>query len=78
MDKNIISDFYYLALQDLADGADIKELEKAIAYYESLEDYEACAGILKAIEEVRKSTIVSIKTKINEIRKNSGDSGKGN
>jgi len=76
LDQNIINDFYLLALQDLSDGASIKELEKAIEYYEAIEDYEACAGILKAIKEVRESTIVAIKTRINEIRKDSRNSRK--
>jgi hypothetical protein len=57
-----------MALKDLIDGASIKDLEKALKYYEELEDYEACAGILKAIEEIEYSTIKSIKNKLNEIR----------
>ncbi len=74
MNRKIIYDFYRLALQDISDGASIKDLEKAILYYEAVEDYEACAGILKALKEVNKSTINAIKTKINEIRENTRDS----
>ena len=67
-----------MALQDLSEGASIDDLEKAIAYYEALEDYEACEGILRAVKEVKESTINSIKLKINEIRENPKNSRKGN
>lgn len=67
-----------MALQDLSEGASISDLEKAIDYYEALEDYEACEGILRAIKEVKKDTIKSIKIKINEIRENTRNSRKGN
>lgn len=67
-----------MALQDLSEGASIDDLEKAIDYYEALEDYEACEGILRAIKEVKKDTINSIKIKINEIRENTRNSRKGN
>ena len=40
-----------MALMDLASGASLDELERAIKLYEVLENYEACAGILKAINE---------------------------
>jgi len=46
-----IERYYLMALMDLASGASIDELEKAIKLYEVLENYEACAGILKAINE---------------------------
>lgn len=72
MNKRIIDDFYYMALVDLAEGASIKDLEGALKYYESLEDFEACAGILKAIQEVKDDTITAIKNKLNEIRENKG------
>ena len=53
MKRNIINEFYLMALTDLANGSPIDELEKAIHYYEMLEDYEACAGIQRAIDEVK-------------------------
>lgn len=46
-----IERYYLMALMDLASGASIDELQKAIKLYEVLENYEACAGILKAINE---------------------------
>jgi hypothetical protein len=69
MKKTLIDDFYYMALVDLAEGASIGDLKAALKYYESLEDFEACAGILKALNEVRSDTITAIKNKLNEIRK---------
>ena len=46
-----IEKYYLMALMDLASGASVDELERAIKLYEVLENYEACAGILKAINE---------------------------
>jgi|TARA_Y100000015_G_C2377712_1_gene83415 hypothetical protein len=50
MDEEI-DRYYLMALMDLASGASVDELERAIKLYEILENYEACAGILKAINE---------------------------
>ena len=57
MNKDIIEEFYYLALTDIANGRSITELEEAIELYEKAEEYEACAGILKAIHESGYMTI---------------------
>ena len=46
-----IEKYYLMALMDLAAGSTTEELERAIKLYETLENYEACAGILKAINE---------------------------
>lgn len=46
-----VEKYYLMALMDLASGASVDELERAIKLYEVLENYEACAGILKAINE---------------------------
>ncbi len=51
MNNDKIRDHYLLALVDIANGKNIMELEEAIDDYEELEEYEACAGILKAIHE---------------------------
>ena len=61
-------------MADLVQGASIKELEAALKYYEEVEDYEACAGILKAIQETRHDTIQNIKDKLNDIREDKGSS----
>jgi len=51
LNKDIRQEFYVLALVDIANGRSIEELEEAIDIYEEGEEYEACAGILKAIHE---------------------------
>lgn len=61
MDKDIIQEFYYLTLIDIREGVSIQELEDIIQLYEDVEDYEACAGILKAINETRYDTIINLK-----------------
>ena len=61
MNNNLILEFYYLALADIRHGASIEELEEAIELYEKEENYEACAGILKAINETKYLTLKDIK-----------------
>lgn len=61
MNKDIIQEFYYLTLMDIREGVSIQELEDIIQLYEDVEDYEACAGILKAINETRYDTIINLK-----------------
>lgn len=58
--------FYRIALIDLLDGVSIDELELYLKLYEEEENYEACAGILKAIEEARYDTIQNIREKRDE------------
>ena len=57
MNKDIIDEFYLLALVDITNGRPLQELEEAINMYEQVEQYEACAGILKAIHESGYMTI---------------------
>lgn len=66
MNKEIIQEFYYLTLLDIKAGVSIHELEDVISLYENIEDYEACAGILKAINETRYDTINNIKERTND------------
>ena len=66
MNKDIIEEFYLLALVDIANGKDITDLEEAINLYEEAEEYEACAGILKAIHESGYMTIKDIINKIQD------------
>ena len=67
MNKDIVEEFYYLALLDIRSGVSLQELEDVIQLYEDVEDYEACAGILKAVNEARYDTINNI------IKKTNGD-----
>jgi len=69
-----VEQYYIYALQDIADGASLIELQQALNYYEELEAYEECAGIKKAINEVQQSTIAAIKNKLNEIKRNKRNS----
>ena len=61
MNKDEILEYYFLALNDIRNGSSIHELEEALKIYEREQKYEACAGILKAINEVKYSTIKNIK-----------------
>lgn len=60
MYKETIEEFYYLALLDIREGVSLQELEDVIQLYEDVEDYEACAGILKAINEAKYDTIQNL------------------
>ena len=42
-----------MALVDFDDGVSIKEMYKVLKLYESNEMYEECAGILKAIKQIK-------------------------
>lgn len=61
MNQDIVLEYYFLAMNDIKNGASIKELEEAMKIYEKTEEYEACAGILKAINEVKYMTIKNLK-----------------
>lgn len=65
MNKDIVEEFYYLALLDIRSGVSLQELEDVIQLYEDVEDYEACAGILKAVNEARYDTINNLIEKTN-------------
>ena len=52
MNKETIREFYLLALIDFQNGVGMEEMYKTLMMYQDLEDYEACAGILKAIKEM--------------------------
>lgn len=56
-----ISEFYYLAINDIDRGYPIQDLYNALKLYLAEEDYEACAGIKKAIKEVEHKTLKDIK-----------------
>ena len=52
MNKKVSNEFYLLALLDIENGVTLDELKQTLKMYEDIEDYEACAGILKAIKEI--------------------------
>ena len=68
MNKELIEEFYLLTLMDIANGKDLSILEEAIDLYEEAEEYEACAGILKAIHESGYLTIKDLIKTIDEHR----------
>ena len=70
MNKELTQEFYLLALVDITNGKDISELEEAIDMYEEAEEYEACAGILKAIHESGYMTIKDIILKLEDEQRN--------
>lgn len=59
--KEVINEYYLLALLDIVNGASINELEETIKLYESNEEYEACAGILKAINKSKYKSLIELK-----------------
>lgn len=63
-----INKFYRIALLDLVEGVTVEELELYLKMYEEEENYEACAGILKAINETKYDTINNITKRKNDIR----------
>ena len=65
MNKEIVEEFYFLALLDIREGVSLQELEDVIQLYQDVEDYEACAGILKAVNEARYDTINNLIEKTN-------------
>ena len=60
MNQDTMLEYYFLALNDIRNGSSIQELEEALKIYESSEEFEACAGILKAINEVKYTTIKNL------------------
>jgi len=51
LNKATVREYYLLALIDFRNGLSVQEMKETLKMYEDLEDYEACAGILKAIKE---------------------------
>lgn len=61
MNQDKMLEYYFLAINDIRNGSSIQELEEALKIYETTEEFEACAGILKAINEVKYTTIKELK-----------------
>ena len=43
--------YYYLTIMSLLEGVSVYELDLELKFQEKLENYEACSGIKKAIDE---------------------------
>lgn len=61
MSKEEIDYFYRLTMIDIRDGIDLEELKYLLDLYEEEENYLACAGIHKAIQEAKHKTIKEIR-----------------
>lgn len=61
MNKDIVLEYYFLAKNDIRNGSSIQDLEDALKIYEVNQEFEACAGILKAINEVKYTTLKNLK-----------------
>jgi hypothetical protein len=53
--------YYYLTILSLLEGVPVYDLELEIEQQESLENYEACSGIQKAIGEAEYRTYKDLK-----------------
>ena len=53
--------YYYLTIMSLLKGIPIDELELELGTQERLENYEACSGIKKAIDEAEYKTYKEFK-----------------
>jgi hypothetical protein len=54
--------YYYLTILSLLEGVSVYELDLELKFQEKLENYEACAGIKKAIDEADYRTYKELKT----------------
>lgn len=64
------SEFYYLTLLDLLAGIPFEEIEKTVLFYEEIEKYEACHGILKALNEAENYTLKQLEKRIIDYENN--------
>lgn len=64
------SEYYYLSLLDLLAGIPFEEIEKTVQFYEDIENYEACHGILKALNEAENYTLKQLENRIIEYENN--------
>lgn len=51
MNQKQKNEFYLMALLDISNGASYQEMNETVKMYEHHEEFEACAGILKAIKQ---------------------------
>lgn len=46
-------EFYVATITDFCNGIELDELEEVLYFYEEVEDYEACMGIKRAIDNLK-------------------------
>lgn len=49
--KDIISEFHAATIIDLSSGADMRDIQDALRYYENKNEFYACIGIRDAIKD---------------------------
>lgn len=59
--------FYELTYNSVYEGSSLQEMNNILKVYEELQDYEACEGINKALEEIKVMTLSNFIDKINYI-----------
>jgi hypothetical protein len=59
--------YYYLTILSLLEGVSVYELDLELKFQEKLENYEACAGIKKAIDEADYRTYKELKLIASEL-----------
>jgi len=69
-DKDLVKEFYNLALYDYEKGTDLEELKIILNDYEDKEMYLQCAGINLAIQYIKFLIYLEIIKHINEINDN--------
>jgi len=62
-----VLNYYYLALVDLLMGVTYQEVFNQMKDFETLEIYEACDGVKKALEKADKCTIKEIQLEVNRV-----------
>ena len=65
--KEISLQYYYHCLLDIMAGVPFDDLEDAVVYYEEKENYAACAGIVKALNECENYTLNQLTKRIEEL-----------
>tara|TARA_R100000935_G_C2820120_1_gene159351 strand:+ start:916 stop:1104 length:189 start_codon:yes stop_codon:yes gene_type:complete len=53
LNNEIKREYWLMALIDFDEGVTIKEMQKTLKQYEKKEMYNECAGILKAIKQIK-------------------------
>jgi len=51
--KQIIESYYSNSLSELQSGCTIEDMQEVLYYYEELENYLACEGVKRAIDDFK-------------------------